>query len=72
MTTSHRQRHIGSTSLMSLPHHPKRRGSNFFVDFPIRGMRKLVLKIGVSKVNNFKNRGSKLHLSLKSLKNSKL
>jgi len=57
---------------MSLPHHPKRRGSNFFVDFPIRGMRKLVLKIGVSKVNNFKNRGSKLHLSLKSLKNSKL
>jgi galactose-1-phosphate uridylyltransferase len=57
-------------SLMSLPHHPKKRGANFFVDFLTRGMRKLILKKRVSKVNNFENRGikiggSKLHLSQK-------
>ena len=52
--------HRQSTSLMSLSHHLKRRETKFFVDFLTRGMRKLVLNKGVSKVNNLKNREIKI------------
>jgi len=40
---------------MSDPHHPGRRGSNFFIDFETKE-----ITIMVSKVNNFKNKRIKI------------
>jgi len=40
-----------------MTHHLERRAPIFFVDFENRRIKMLVLKNGVSNVNNFENRG---------------
>ena len=44
------------THASSVPHHLKRRGSENFIDFLNRGIKKLVLEIGGLKVKRYVNR----------------
>jgi len=43
-----------------MPHHPKRRGTTKFSWLSKQGIKKLILKKGVEKVNKFENRGIKI------------
>jgi len=60
-----RQRHKRSTSLMNMSNQHERRATNFFLlILKPAGIITLVLKNGISKVNNFKNRGIKIAFKL--------